>query len=687
MGLLDSTQESTDAALATMATLPLDPVKPEPKHSGWTVVPRFVAAGLSEVGANAVDLINAHEQVSKTMRQEPRDSFNLFESSGEASRRMAINDAKIAEARKKLEQDGIDWRSQEAKPLYDYAESLRPDPVTAGKAEQIVFGVGKGLTKAVGGAVVLGPVGGAAAFGASEGMTASEDLARQGVDLETRTKVGATVGALNTVMAALPVAGNTVAKTIGLAVVGGPGSFIVQQQATRSILENANYDELAQQYDPLDPTGLAISTLFPIGFGAYAMRGARTARAAAPDIVAPKPGEVAPVAHDVAVKATPDEIDAAMVHNLTIARDAVDETPVLARQTNHIEQVKAHPDLAPAAKEKLSAIYEQAASLKPAFDSTLQGIASQVSGKLDAAPLKGVARAVEKITTDYAGDVEQIKDILRATIKVDDAAGAEQAARLVGEQFELKGRPRNLFDPSVEPVDGYRDAKFNVVINGHVAEVQINMPEMLAAKKFAHKFYEERSEIERLVKQEQRDFKPEELKRIDELNASMREIYNPAWEAAQERTSGLSMARNSSFDTGAPLRRIEPGSNTLGGTTSQAALPRPTPGTLPNEAGIPSTSKNSVAIASTSDSSIAQPRAEIKDVSTAYVAAKAEEIKASAPDMPVAVGEDGTIKSAADAIEEVRKLAKEGTDTDLGADDAPLLQVAAECFLSLGQAV
>ncbi|MFX6949717.1 hypothetical protein ABTH81_21820, partial [Acinetobacter baumannii] len=51
-----------------------------------------------------------------------------------------------------------------------------------------------------------------------------------------------------------------------------------QQAATRSILQNAGYDKIAEQYDPFDPVGLAVATLIPAGFGAYASRGLRGAR-------------------------------------------------------------------------------------------------------------------------------------------------------------------------------------------------------------------------------------------------------------------------------------------------------------------------------------------------------------------------------------------------------------------------
>jgi hypothetical protein len=93
---------------------------------------------------------------------------------------------------------------------------------------------------------------------------------------------------------------------------------MAQQAATSAILERAGYAKIAEQFDPLDPMGLAMSALIPLPFAGYgAMRNIRAAKAL-------KAGEVPPVA-PVAPEAptVPREaVDAAMVHNLTLQRQA-----------------------------------------------------------------------------------------------------------------------------------------------------------------------------------------------------------------------------------------------------------------------------------------------------------------------------------------------------------------------------
>ena len=261
-------------------------------------------------------------------------------------------------------------------------------------------------------------------------------------------------------------------------------------------------------------------------------------------------------------------------------------------------------DKAPA----LVSMYRKAAKAKPRFDAIMQSMARAVDGDAKLAALKGTERAVAKIQSDYNGDPTRIKDLVRGTIEIRSADQAQRAVMQILSNFTvLPTGQRNLLDPAVDPVDGYRDAKFNVDLgNGLAGEVQVNLPQMLAAKKVAHALYEERSAIERETAGRERT--PGEQARIDGLNAQMKVIYDAAWAEAMS-------ALNSGSESGAPLRRADSGSNTLGGTESQAAQENGQPGTLPSETGTPSTSKNS-GISGTSDTIIADAETYDQSVST-----------------------------------------------------------------------
>ncbi|MDY7802821.1 lytic transglycosylase domain-containing protein [Burkholderia stagnalis] len=151
---------------------------------------------------------------------------------------------------------------------YDLADTFKPDPTRTTAIDQTVQGVMSGLTQIVPAAVLGGPLAGAAIGGMSIGMSRAEDLKRQGVDVGTRTAIGAVEGAIAATGAVLPVAGSTLPRTLGLVAAGGPGAAIAQATIEKAILRNADYGHLADQIDPLDPVNIAAATLMAGTFAA-----------------------------------------------------------------------------------------------------------------------------------------------------------------------------------------------------------------------------------------------------------------------------------------------------------------------------------------------------------------------------------------------------------------------------------
>lgn len=320
MSLLGAYEDDIIESARVSATLrpPELPKQPESeKATSWlpyksvydyiksqTTLQRAVAAGGAEVVGNIADIASGFGQVAASVGGIV-PGFDTAQRSQQSTEAMAT-----------LKAEGINWRPEFSRPAYQFSADLRPDPATASTAEQLVFGLTKGLSKAIGMAATVGPVAGAVGFGVSEGMTVSEELAEQGVDEATRTKVGLVTAGATSLGMAIPLAGRTFGETAGLVLAGGPGTFIAQQAATREILRNADYGAIAEQYDPLDPVGLSVATLVPAGFAAFAMRGALRTRPTQGG-----GGEVAPAAQETAIPATQEAIDAAMVQNLTVAHD------------------------------------------------------------------------------------------------------------------------------------------------------------------------------------------------------------------------------------------------------------------------------------------------------------------------------------------------------------------------------
>ena len=66
------------------------------------------------------------------------------------------------------------------------------------------------------------------------------------------------------------------------------------------------------------------------------------------------------------------------------------------------------------------------------------------------------------------------------------------------------------------------------------------------------------------------------------------------------------------------------------------------------------------------------------------VATRIAEVERMVPDMVVRTGDDGRPVTVADEMARIRREVSEGTADELGAADAGLLEVAANCALSLG---
>lgn len=219
-------------------------------------------------------------------------------------------------------------------------DALKPDPVSATLASQVLQDGARVLSKVGLYAAAGGPVGAVVGTGLDEGMTGRRELMDQGVDARTATKAGAVRGAAMAAGVVLPVVGSTVMRTAGLVALGGPGLFATEQAATRAILEAAEYPHLARQYDPTDPVGLGVSLLVPGVIGAAVHRSRAKARTAAD---APDMGTEAPAAPAPAqpltelLRSMPELQDAALVANKTHALDAhllADPANVAARQSH-----------------------------------------------------------------------------------------------------------------------------------------------------------------------------------------------------------------------------------------------------------------------------------------------------------------------------------------------------------------
>ena len=284
-------EDSTSTFLAgqNQVNIP-DPGTPAPSTS-LTSIAKAVGRGIGQGGASlfgaAADTASGLSQVYVDPDSTAGAALNPVE--------QAAQDKRINEGLAKGKA-GTLFQSSAGTAAYNFADTLKPDPTNSTAIDQIVQGAVAGLTQIVPAAVLGGPLAGAAVGGASIGLGASEDLKRKGVDVGTRTAVGALEGTLGGVGAVLPAGGSTLARTAGLVALGGPGFTIAQGTAEKAILRNANYDKLADQINPLDPVNLAASTIVAGAFGGlHTAAAARAAKADGAPATAPTASTDTPI--------------------------------------------------------------------------------------------------------------------------------------------------------------------------------------------------------------------------------------------------------------------------------------------------------------------------------------------------------------------------------------------------------
>lgn len=271
-------QDSIDQTLDDQVRRPIAPLKPQSGFSVWNTLKAPVtgaAAGGVESGGFAADVLGAFGQVQAGYGAQADPSLLL--SPDEMKKRREEGEAARAQVA-----SGEAFSNGVGTGLRATARSFMPDPTTSNVVENVLFQGARGLTKAFGYSVAATPFVGATLFGADEALTEADKLKAEGVDIGTRTKVGAVTGVFSGLGAVAPVAGRSIAQTAALVVAGGPASFAAQQATSRAILRDADYSKIADQYDPFDPVGLAVSAFVPAGFGALHMRANRGAPKAAP---------------------------------------------------------------------------------------------------------------------------------------------------------------------------------------------------------------------------------------------------------------------------------------------------------------------------------------------------------------------------------------------------------------------
>lgn len=671
MSLGDAYQDDVDRALDAQAALPVDPVMPKPRGLWRTAADSLLGSG-AKLQASALEIGNVIGP-ALALSADPSNADAL-----EAVKRAP------------------DFRqTEQSKPFRDFERKLRPDPVTASKAEEVVYGATGAMATLVGGAV-LGGVPGLAAAAGEQGFSASEDLAQQGVDLKTRAAVGALTAVVTGASALLPMAGPTVKATIGLYLAGGPGGFVAQQYATRKILEAADYAKLAKQYDPLDPTGLLMSALIPAPFAAWGIRGNLKARKGAPAADVPP-----------AIPTQPqDVVDAAMAHNLTLQRD-IRESVEIAPRAGETVPIQSLAEFAKQRGTKPAAAaadgsdgflgwlkQQGGVSSAEKFDITGEGsgISRGAIFKRAGLGLDELARRAEADGFLPPGSVASAMDNVGTRAMADliqRAAGGErvltaeqQMARAIEERTQAITQERvgiledllRMLGEDPAPAKGDLDTLESYLAQ-HEDRLVGAMMEDIAAQQQA-------LSVEAMVPPKQAKPVPVQVERAKLAMQDMQDSGKPLADFAagaklepdvQNLLIGLAEAGKDAQRAARMLddftRAVEaqPGRKPVDIAADVVEASRegrtvtPEPQQAPASAGTP------------------------EKATAESIQSRIAELEAAAPDMVVRMSDDGKPVTLADEMARIRREAAEGTDTELGTNDAGLLKVAAECAMSVGQ--
>ena len=123
--------------------------------------------------------------------------------------------------------------------------------------------------------------------------------------------------------------------------------------------------------------------------------------------------------------------------------------------------------------------YKEAPLAKTEIDTIASTLAKKYKGKVALAPLKKQEKVIFNIKNKYNGDSSRVSDIARNTIIVNPEDAPKVFRELQKNPNYFSGK---FVDPKTDPLgySGY-NTKYRAS-NGHIAEIQINTPEMIYAK-------------------------------------------------------------------------------------------------------------------------------------------------------------------------------------------------------------
>jgi hypothetical protein len=153
-------------------------------------------------------------------------------------------------------------------------------------------------------------------------------------------------------------------------------------------------------------------------------------------------------------------------------------------------------------------------------------------GMLFIAPPKSEKRAAEKVEADYGGDWSRLVDGSRCTVAVDTLDEVNEILDRLHASGMVVAREKDRFKKPTS--EGYRDRLLNIrLANGTVAELQVHVKPMTAAKALGHDDYKvSRTIIGKYEDPDPESWDPADKKAYEESVERQRALYSNAWKRA-----------------------------------------------------------------------------------------------------------------------------------------------------------
>lgn len=465
-----------------------------------------------------------------------------------------------------------------------------PRPEEVGVLGRVLGGLGEMAPPLIAG------LGNPTVLAGTQTLATGKRLVDEGVDARTAGLVAATEGLATYGGAQIPILGKTLGQRVFTGAAGNLGVGLGTTFAEQKLLEGNGYEELAQQYDPLDPEGRAVDLLMGAAFGVIAHHGgphispsdraavmaASNARHFQVDTAPGRPLDAAAsAAHQKAMATALDQLDRGEHVNVPpeVLTTNFEERPARAAPDPDVirETIGEVPEPRVRVEEPSGPVGDAAIRNPLTFDASpevklqelkaltaenvplvrkivdqlnerLAGSESKLNIKEDANILSKAVRPSILEKKPYFG-VEHIRDALRFKTVIDHLDQLPEIVTTL-EQNGVKIVKVDT-DKLMRPGDwGWRIVALDLRMpNGQLVEHYMPLKELEAAKKAeGHKLFEKwRNEDEQQVMQDPAraaEYLRDRKKSVD--------LYQAAWESALARTGAddsAALASLKSFST------------------------------------------------------------------------------------------------------------------------------------------